>query len=141
MHAHAQFAAHIAGGHVIIAAIAEQHHIGHRMLADQVAQGGGPICLGAAIIDAARQAPGGAVTAVEIHLVHAVAGTEQALVQATKQRPHQALQQQHAARRRRQAEGLSGRGVGHIRHQGRSRSAEPKPIQADDGACRQARAR
>jgi hypothetical protein len=30
--------------------------------------------------------------------VHAVAGADQALAQAALQRPHQALQQQHAAR-------------------------------------------
>jgi hypothetical protein len=94
---HVQRPADPRGGHVMIAAIAEQHHVGDSPVAQDGFQRGGPVLQGAAIVDAAGQAPERPVAAVEIDLVNRVPGADQPLAQMAEQWTHQALQQQHPA--------------------------------------------
>jgi hypothetical protein len=53
---------------MMIAAIAEQHHVGDPLLGEQAREEGGPLRQRAAILDPARQAPERAVPPLKLTL-------------------------------------------------------------------------
>jgi hypothetical protein len=68
MDRHASLAAQANRGRMMIAAIAEQHHVGDPLLGEQAREEGGPLRQRAAILDPARQAPERAVPPLKLTL-------------------------------------------------------------------------